>query len=82
VARAERYGAVALFIARAAAADRRFSLDDANRAAIAEICAQLDGLPLAIELAAARVPCWWAAGATRRSASRRCGRRSRGAWSC
>jgi predicted ATPase/DNA-binding winged helix-turn-helix (wHTH) protein len=49
-------GAVALFVARARAADRRFVLDAGNRAAVADICRRLDGIPLAIELAAARVP--------------------------
>ena len=49
-------GAVALFVARARQADPRFQLDDRNRAAVAEICRRLDGIPLAIELAAARVP--------------------------
>lgn len=48
-------GAVALFVARAQAADRRFVLDDHHRSAVADICRQLDGIPLAIELAAARL---------------------------
>ena len=46
--------AVRLFVDRARAVRHDFTLDDSNTAAIAEICRRLDGLPLAIELAAAR----------------------------
>jgi predicted ATPase len=47
--------AVELFVARARAADDRFTLTDDNAATVAEICRRLDGIPLALELAAARV---------------------------
>ncbi len=50
-----RYGAVRLFCERAAFAQRTFVLGDDNARAIAHVCHRLDGIPLAIELAAARV---------------------------
>ncbi|WP_251055278.1 AAA family ATPase [Streptomyces sp. ISL-66] len=47
--------ALALLADRAVAADPAFALTDANRAVLAEVCARLDGLPLALELAAGRL---------------------------
>lgn len=52
---ASRYGAVALFAERAAASDTNFRLTDESAPIVAEICRRLDGIALAIELAAARV---------------------------
>jgi len=49
-----QYGAVRLFVARARAAEPQFSPDGRVAAATAAICRHLDGIPLAIELAAAR----------------------------
>ena len=49
------FAAADLFAARAQAADRLFELHDGNSAGVGEICRHLDGLPLALEMAAARL---------------------------
>lgn len=49
------YEAVQLFVERAAASQPRFALTDSNVLAVAQICRRVDGIPLALELAAARV---------------------------
>lgn len=53
---ASAYSAVRLFVERVRAVDHRFELRPNNVAGVAEICRRLDGIPLAIELAAARLP--------------------------
>jgi predicted ATPase len=55
VAEAAGASAVRLFVARATSASEDFVLDDQNVDSVIEICGHLDGIPLAIELAAARV---------------------------
>ena len=53
--RLTQYGAVQLFIQRAMAVKPDFAVTNSNAPAVAEICYRLDGLPLAVELAAARI---------------------------
>ena len=53
--RALTYGSIALFDARARAANPGFTISDETAPAVADICRRLDGIPLALELAAARV---------------------------
>jgi len=55
-AEAMRFAAVQLFVERLRAWDGSFTLTDSDARIVAEICTHLDGLPLAIELAATRVP--------------------------
>jgi predicted ATPase/DNA-binding winged helix-turn-helix (wHTH) protein len=52
---ASRFPAVQLFVERAAASDDGFAMDDADTALVIDICRRLDGIALAIELAAGRV---------------------------
>ena len=51
-----RFGAIALFVARAEANDRHFRLTEENSGDVIEVCRRLDGMPLALEMAAARLP--------------------------
>ncbi|MFF8431305.1 BTAD domain-containing putative transcriptional regulator [Streptomyces sp. NPDC016566] len=56
VAELGRFASVRLFVERARDADPGFRLTPGNAEAVAQICFRLDGMPLALELAAARVP--------------------------
>ncbi|WP_170300262.1 winged helix-turn-helix domain-containing protein [Pseudoduganella buxea] len=56
LAAARTFGALAMLEARVVALDHLFALDEDNIAAAIGLCRKLDGLPLALELAAARVP--------------------------
>ncbi len=51
-----RYGAARLLVDRVSAVDPTFTVSGSNSAAVATVCFRLDGLPLALELAAGRVP--------------------------
>ncbi len=51
----EESTSIALFAERAAAAEKRFALTDDNAGTVGDICRRLDGIPLAIELAASRM---------------------------
>jgi len=53
---AMRFGAIELFVERAMAADDSFAFKDADVGVLVDICRRLDGMPLAIELAAACMP--------------------------
>ena len=50
------YAAVRLLVDRVTAVDPTFTINESNAAAVAALCFRLDGLPLALELAAARIP--------------------------
>ncbi len=51
----DRYSSVELFVERVRMSEPEFALSEQNALAVARICVQLDGLPLAIELAAGQV---------------------------
>ena len=53
---AMQYGAIGLFVDQAQAADPRFRVTDENVGSVIELCRHLDGLALAIKLAAVRLP--------------------------
>ncbi len=66
LAAALRHDAIRLFVARARAADPHFNLTERNVATVATVCRRLDGIPLAIELAAARAAALGIEGLARR----------------
>ena len=68
--RPPQFGAVALFVERAHALEPRFRLADDNVALVIDVCRRLDGIPLAIELAAARVPLLGVHGPARHGSTR------------
>ena len=63
---ARHFDAIRLFVERAAASLPRFELNDSNLDAVVHICARLDGIPLALELAAARIKAMGAAEISKR----------------
>jgi predicted ATPase/class 3 adenylate cyclase len=67
---AMQYGAVRLFVDQAQAADPRFRVTDANVDSVIELCRHLDGLALAIKLAAVRLPLFGLRGLKQRLADR------------
>ena len=95
---ATQAGAVALFVARAQSVSPWFTLSTENTAAVVEVCRRLDGIPLAIELAASRMPLLGAEGLRARlgepfkvlagrarkplAGTRRCVRRLNGVMAC
>ena len=67
-----QYEALALFIERAQAVKSEFQVTNSSAPAVAEICVRLDGLPLAIELAAARIKLFPSAGSPGRGWDNAC----------
>src|SRR5258707_1513801 len=65
-----QHAAIALFVERAQAINQAFRLTEENARAVAEICVRLDGLPLALELAAVQIKLWSPAQVLSRLSSR------------